>query len=74
MTSALEKVNSFLQFIEIENFKSYRGKISIGSLKQFSAVIGPNGSGKLSLNERYFVCKLIPLLQESQISWMQSHL
>lgn len=46
MTTAIEKVNSFLQYIEIENFKSYRGKICIGSLKQFSAVIGPNGSGK----------------------------
>lgn len=35
----------FLQFIEIENFKSYKGNITIGPLKQFSAVIGPNGSG-----------------------------
>lgn len=42
----MEKVNSFLQFIEIENFKSYRGQIKIGPLKQFSAVIGPNGSGE----------------------------
>lgn len=41
----MEKVNSFLQFIEIDNFKSYRGNIKIGPLKQFSAVIGPNGSG-----------------------------
>lgn len=37
---------AFLQFIEMENFKSYRGKVVIGPLKQFTAVIGPNGSGK----------------------------
>lgn len=44
----MEKLNSFLNFIEIENFKSYRGNIKIGPLKQFSAVIGPNGSGESS--------------------------
>lgn len=32
--------------IEVENFKSYRGKQTIGPLKPFTAVIGPNGSGK----------------------------
>ncbi|KAH8336546.1 hypothetical protein KR074_006753 [Drosophila pseudoananassae] len=37
---------AFLQFIEMENFKSYRGHIVVGPLKQFNAVIGPNGSGK----------------------------
>lgn len=37
---------AFLEFIEVENFKSYRGKVIIGPLKKFSAVIGPNGSGK----------------------------
>ncbi|XP_067011670.2 structural maintenance of chromosomes protein 1A [Anabrus simplex] len=35
-----------LNFIEVENFKSYRGSVSIGPLKCFTAVIGPNGSGK----------------------------
>ena len=39
-------MNAFLQFIEIDNFKSYRGNLTIGPLKQFSAVIGPNGSGE----------------------------
>uniref|UniRef100_A0A1Q3F7A2 Structural maintenance of chromosomes protein n=1 Tax=Culex tarsalis TaxID=7177 RepID=A0A1Q3F7A2_CULTA len=38
--------SAFLQFIEVENFKSYRGRVTIGPLKKFSAVIGPNGSGK----------------------------
>jgi hypothetical protein len=34
--------------IEVENFKSYKGSVSIGPLKSFTAVIGPNGSGRLS--------------------------
>lgn len=38
---------AFLQFIEMENFKSYRGHVVVGPLKQFTAVIGPNGSGNL---------------------------
>ncbi|KAL7727802.1 hypothetical protein ACLKA6_019742 [Drosophila palustris] len=41
-----DEVAAFLQFIEMENFKSYRGHIVVGPLKQFNAVIGPNGSGK----------------------------
>ena len=32
--------------MEIENFKSFRGKHYIGPFRQFSAIIGPNGSGK----------------------------
>ncbi|PSN35220.1 Structural maintenance of chromosomes protein 1A [Blattella germanica] len=35
-----------LHSIEVENFKSYKGNVSIGPLKSFTAVIGPNGSGK----------------------------
>ena len=35
-----------LKYIEVENFKSYRGYQKIGPLKPFMAVIGPNGSGK----------------------------
>ncbi|RWR99677.1 structural maintenance of chromosomes protein 1A-like protein 2, partial [Dinothrombium tinctorium] len=35
-----------LRFIEVENFKSYKGRQVIGPLKPFTAVIGPNGSGK----------------------------
>ncbi|XP_065161475.1 structural maintenance of chromosomes protein 1A [Atheta coriaria] len=35
-----------LKHIEVENFKSYRGRKIIGPLKPFNAVIGPNGSGK----------------------------
>jgi structural maintenance of chromosome 1 len=35
-----------LKYIEVDNFKSYRGFKKIGPLKPFMAVIGPNGSGK----------------------------
>lgn len=34
-----------LQKIEVENYKSYKGKQLIGPFKNFTAVIGPNGSG-----------------------------
>ncbi|XP_022904149.1 structural maintenance of chromosomes protein 1A-like isoform X2 [Onthophagus taurus] len=35
-----------LKQIVVENFKSYRGNMTIGPLKPFNAVVGPNGSGK----------------------------
>lgn len=35
-----------LKFLELENFKSYKGRQIIGPLKSFTAIIGPNGSGK----------------------------
>lgn len=41
------KMPAFLKHIEVENFKSYRGKLIIGPLKSFTAVVGPNGSGRL---------------------------
>lgn len=36
---------AFLKYIDVENFKSYKGNLTIGPLKRFTAVIGPNGSG-----------------------------
>uniref|UniRef100_A0AC35FVK5 Structural maintenance of chromosomes protein n=1 Tax=Panagrolaimus sp. PS1159 TaxID=55785 RepID=A0AC35FVK5_9BILA len=39
----------YLQSLEIENFKSYKGKHFIGPFKKFSSIIGPNGSGKSNL-------------------------
>uniref|UniRef100_A0A914HXQ1 Structural maintenance of chromosomes protein n=1 Tax=Globodera rostochiensis TaxID=31243 RepID=A0A914HXQ1_GLORO len=39
----------FLYSLEIENFKSFKGKHFIGPFKRFSAIIGPNGSGKSNL-------------------------
>lgn len=38
---------AFLKYIEVENFKSYKGNLTIGPLKRFTAVIGPNGSGNI---------------------------
>jgi predicted ATPase len=36
-----------IESIEVENFKSYRGKQVIGPfIRPFTAVIGPNGAGK----------------------------
>ena len=34
-----------LKYIDLDNFKSYKGKQTIGPFKQFSAIIGPNGTG-----------------------------
>ncbi|KAL8609913.1 hypothetical protein ACOMHN_016388 [Nucella lapillus] len=39
----------YLKYIEVENFKSYRGRQRIGPFKRFTAIIGPNGSGKSNL-------------------------
>ena len=38
----------FLVQLELENFKSYRGKQIIGPFKKFTAIIGPNGVGMLN--------------------------
>jgi hypothetical protein len=35
--------------IVVENFKSYKGRQTIGPFKSFTAIIGPNGSGKSNL-------------------------
>ena len=36
----------YLKYIELENFKSYKGSVRIGPFKSFTAIIGPNGSGE----------------------------
>ncbi|GAA6061274.1 hypothetical protein JCM10212_004680 [Sporobolomyces blumeae] len=38
-----------LDRLEVYNFKSYRGRQTIGPFHSFSAVIGPNGAGKSNL-------------------------
>ena len=35
-----------LERLELNNFKSYKGKQTIGPFSRFSAVIGPNGAGE----------------------------
>ena len=39
----------FLEYLHIEDFKSYKGKITIGPFGRFTSIIGPNGSGKSNL-------------------------
>lgn len=39
----------YLQKLELENFKSYASKQTIGPFDRFTAVIGPNGAGKSNL-------------------------
>ncbi|KAK8812350.1 hypothetical protein WA158_007584 [Blastocystis sp. Blastoise] len=38
-----------LDRLEVENFKSYAGKQTIGPFKSFSCIIGPNGTGKSNI-------------------------
>jgi len=38
-----------IEYIELNDFKSYRGYHKIGPMKSFQAIIGPNGSGKSNL-------------------------
>ncbi|KAG0249255.1 Structural maintenance of chromosomes protein 1 [Mortierella polycephala] len=38
-----------LHRIELENFKSYKGRQTIGPFNDFTCVIGPNGAGKSNL-------------------------
>ncbi|KAG9271969.1 structural maintenance of chromosomes protein 1B [Astyanax mexicanus] len=39
----------FLKQLDIENFKSWRGKQIIGPFKRFNCIIGTNGSGKSNI-------------------------
>ncbi|GMR45487.1 hypothetical protein PMAYCL1PPCAC_15682, partial [Pristionchus mayeri] len=38
-----------LYSLELQDFKSYRGKQTIGPFSKFTAIVGPNGSGKSNL-------------------------
>lgn len=38
-----------IQYIKIENFKSYGNEQIIGPFNNFTCIIGPNGSGKSNL-------------------------
>ena len=39
----------YISRLEVENFKSYKGKHVIGPFSRFTAVVGPNGSGKSNI-------------------------
>ncbi|KAM0671986.1 chromosome segregation ATPase [Ordospora colligata] len=45
-----------LEKIEVENFKSYRGKHLIGPFDRLTCVIGPNGSGKSNVMDAITFC------------------
>lgn len=53
---------AFLQYIEMENFKSYKGQFTIGPLHRFTAVIGPNGSGKFIIYNWFYLFKKLLVL------------
>ncbi len=36
-----------IESLSLENFKSYKGPVNLGPFHDFTAVIGPNGSGKI---------------------------
>lgn len=68
-------MSAFLKFIEMENFKSYRSKIVIGPLQRFTAIIGPNGSGKHFFDSPPLPFFTVPpLFQASPTSWTASAL
>ena len=43
-------MKTILHIMELENFKTYRGRVIIGPFKSFMAVMGPNGTGKIAQN------------------------
>lgn len=46
VTTSERLVRGRIDRIEIDNFKSYAGKQTIGPFLDFTAIIGPNGAGK----------------------------
>ena len=44
--SRLEGMGLYLKSVEVENFKSFKGEVSIPLDRGFTAITGPNGSGK----------------------------
>lgn len=45
----------YLDKLELENFKSYKGLQVVGPFKKFTAIIGPNGTGRRRENEKLIV-------------------
>ena len=44
-------MNLYLRQIELENFKSFGGKLTIPLMEGYTAVTGPNGSGKSNISD-----------------------
>jgi structural maintenance of chromosome 1 len=45
-----------LERVEVENFKSYSGRQTIGPFDRFSCIVGPNGSGKSNIMDAITFC------------------
>ena len=46
----------YLKLLELDNFKSYSGKQTLGPFKPFTAIIGPNGAGKKNSHNTKLKC------------------
>lgn len=42
-------VDSRIFYLELQDFKSYRGRVKVGPFKDFTCIVGPNGAGKSNL-------------------------
>lgn len=40
---------SRILYLELDDFKSYRGHVKVGPFKDFTCIVGPNGAGKSNL-------------------------
>ena len=43
--------NVYLKQVELENFKSFGGKLTVPLMEGYTAVTGPNGSGKSNITD-----------------------
>jgi hypothetical protein len=43
--SGASRMSNMLQFIKLENFKSFKGEFTIGPFKKLNVIHGPTGSG-----------------------------
>ena len=41
----------YLKGVELENFKSFKGELTIPFVRGFTAITGPNGSGKSNIGD-----------------------
>jgi len=48
--------------ISVENFKTYKGRHTIGPFKQFTSIVGPNGCGTVALLLLHCYCFLTTVL------------
>ncbi len=46
----------YLKSLEVSNFKSFKGEVTIPLDRGFTAITGPNGSGQVQLWGRNSIC------------------